>query len=325
MKVIGRPPDPKRPTVASDAPKVDPSHFADAELDGLWVLESVKQPKANPSCTAMKKLSGSKALKSAWVKASGDYQDVYPLAEITVNTAKKPKQITFVSNGTVKKWRGIYKIENDKLYIATNLEKDQRPSMFLTQSDVSLGGAHHVRVYKRTQEDDDRPLMRVKIGDYVTSKISGVVSASMTMEVVEATDKDVTIRYSVIINGKSEKPMEVTLPRNLKVDHISDKQANGYKISNLQDGKETLKVNGKEYRCDWKSFYGKRESTKNDAEFKLWTSKDVPIVGLVKTQQRLIVYERPSESPATMGSHPFHGIGTPLTLVGVGPPPGTLS
>ena len=131
---------------SSDSPdgrNVEMSRLTDAALDGLWVLDA----KESKSSSGKFYVNGfEEAIKIegdmvTWVKKSGDYQTTYPPAEIALNTSRNPRFITFTSTGPLKKWLAIYKIEGDKLFIATNLEKDRRPSLFITKQAAGPGAA----------------------------------------------------------------------------------------------------------------------------------------------------------------------------------------
>lgn len=184
-----------------------------------------------------------------------------------------PKRITFTVDDLNKKWQAIYKIENDKLYVATNLERDKRPSLFLAQPEAGPGAANHVRVYRRGKEFADQPLRRAKVGDYTVFKMSGMMPGTLTVEVIGATDSNVTIRMAAVVNGITQKPMEETVPRTLKQEQV----LGGMPVH--KSGQEILRVNGKEYRCDWKSYRERCEISGREtgAELKVWTSVDAPL------------------------------------------------
>ena len=134
------------------------------------------------------------------------------------------------------------------------------------------------------QESGPMPLERAKVGDYVVFKMIGSVPGTITQEVVAVTDKDVTIRFTSVFNGLAQKPTEQTFSKTPKAD--PSQKAKNLKIVETGKGQETLKIGGKDYRCDWSS--NKITATAGDmvieSESKVWLSKDAPVFGLVKTE-----------------------------------------
>jgi hypothetical protein len=134
------------------------------------------------------------------------------------------------------------------------------------------------------QEDGRLPLEKAKVGDYVVFKMIGAVPGTVTQEVVAVTDKEVTIRFTSVFNGMAQKPTEQTFPKTQKADPAQ--QAKNLKIVETGMGQETLKIGGKDYKCDWRS--NKITATAGDmvitSESKVWLSKDAPVFGLVKTE-----------------------------------------
>ena len=126
-------------------------------------------------------------------------------------------------------------------------------------------------------------LKKAKVGDYVVFKTIGSPGTT-TQEVIAVTDKDVTIRFTSVFNGLAQKPTEQTFSKTPKADPAQ--KAKNLKIVETGTGKETLKIGGKEYRCDWRS--NKITATAGnmviESESKVWLSKDAPVFGLVKTE-----------------------------------------
>ena len=61
------------------------------------------------------------------------------------------------------------------------------------------------------------------------------------------------------------------------------------KIVDTGKGQDNLTINGKDYRCEWTSNTvtvkaGDKEIT---TESKVWTSKDAPVYGLVKSESKV--------------------------------------
>jgi hypothetical protein len=63
------------------------------------------------------------------------------------------------------------------------------------------------------------------------------------------------------------------------------------KIEKISDGKEKIKVGDKEYECTWTNskMKGKANGVELDAEVKVWTSKSVPLGGMVKTEMKATI------------------------------------
>jgi hypothetical protein len=139
-------------------------------------------------------------------------------------------------------------------------------------------------------EEPDMPLTRAKVGDWVLFKMDNPQSKmSMRMEVTEVTDKTVTIKSVTTINGM-ELPVDVKTMDKISKGDPAVEQRNRKEFNYVDTGKgqETLKINGKDYRCDWKSMT--TTSTAGGVtvktESKLWMSKDAPVYGMVRTETK---------------------------------------
>ncbi len=141
-----------------------------------------------------------------------------------------------------------------------------------------------------TAQQIDQPLKRAKVGDYVVFKTdSPGVKMTMRQEVTEVTEKTVTIKSVSTVNG-------MELPADVKTEDLTKsadpaviaENVKKFKVVDTGKGTETLKINGKEYRCEWKSMT--TTVTANGMEIKteskLWMSKDAPVYGLVKTETK---------------------------------------
>lgn len=152
--------------------------------------------------------------------------------------------------------------------------------------------------------DDDHPYKNVKVGDFVTYKLSMKVAGmdatgTLTQTVAAKTDKEVTVKAS----GKfTLLGMDIDIPASeSKVDltkPFDPTQVNGgtlpagtdVKVEKGKEGKEKLKVGGKEYETTWTNYTvkGKAMGQDLDSEMKAWMSKDVPM-GLVKMEMTATV------------------------------------
>src|SRR5579863_2991158 len=84
---------------------------------------------------------------------------------------------------------------------------------FMTVSCVLL-----VAGFAGAQEDGGFWLKKAKVGDYVVFKMIGSVPGTVTQQVVAVTDKDVTIRFTSVFNGLTQKPTEQTFSKTPKAD-----------------------------------------------------------------------------------------------------------
>jgi hypothetical protein len=111
----------------------------------------------------------------------------------------------------------------------------------------------------------------------------------MRQEVVAIKGKEVTVRFTSTVNGQDLPVTEQTFDLSKKVDpNVGVDKADNLKIKETGVGKETLKVNSKDYVCDWRANH--IIATANGQEFvsesKVWISKDAPLFGMVKTETR---------------------------------------
>jgi len=145
--------------------------------------------------------------------------------------------------------------------------------------------------------DDDHPYKNVKVGDYATykttTKYAGqTITGTVTQSVTAKSDKEATVRGTVkftVAGTDTDGP-----PTELKIDltkPYDPTKAPGLppnselKVEKGKDGKEKVKVGGKEYDATWTAYAvkGKLMGQDIDAEIKAWMAKDAPM-GLVKME-----------------------------------------
>ena len=135
--------------------------------------------------------------------------------------------------------------------------------------------------------EEENPYKKVKVGEYATYKTT-VNVAGMTLEgtvtqtVSAKSEKEATLKVTANLNGmdapsqehkidltKPFDPLKSTLPADAEV-----------KIEKLKDGKEKVKVAGKEYSTTWETYKVKAKvnGMEMEAEVKAWSSKDLPLV-----------------------------------------------
>ncbi len=139
-------------------------------------------------------------------------------------------------------------------------------------------------------EEPYYPLKKAKVGDWVLMRMDNPqAKMTMRMEVTQTSDRTVTIKTVTTINGMELAPDVRAVDIMSKGDPaVEQKNREQFKYVDTGKGQETLKINGKEYHCDWKSMT--TTANVNGAELKteskLWTSKDAPLYGLVKSETK---------------------------------------
>jgi hypothetical protein len=139
-------------------------------------------------------------------------------------------------------------------------------------------------------QESDQPLAKAKVGDWaVYNTTSAGFKSTMRQEVVVIKGKVVTVKFTSTVNGSDLPATEQTFDLSKKVDpNVGVDKADNLKIKETGVGKETLKVNGKDYLCEWRANH--IIATANGQEFvsesKVWMSKDAPLFGMVKTETR---------------------------------------
>jgi hypothetical protein len=143
--------------------------------------------------------------------------------------------------------------------------------------------------------DDEHPYKNAKVGDFatfaMTTKVAGLsFDGTVTQTVTEKSDKEVTVKVtgSVDFGGKQmdippqEQKIDLTKPFDpTKAGNLPG--GADAKIEKGKEGKEKVKVGGKEYDTAWTTYTIKAKvmGQEVDGEVKAWMSKDVP-GGMVK-------------------------------------------
>jgi hypothetical protein len=137
----------------------------------------------------------------------------------------------------------------------------------------------------------DQPLKRAKVGDYAVFKSSGQgFQMIMKNEVVGVKGNEVTIKYTSTVNGMDLPASEQKFDVSTKYNPADAQKNKDLKVVETGSGKETLKIDGKEYQCEWRtnSVTGSVNGIAVDTQSKWWVSKDAPVHGLVKTETRVM-------------------------------------
>ena len=133
--------------------------------------------------------------------------------------------------------------------------------------------------------EEENPYKKVKVGDFATYKMTtkfggATIEGTSTQTVTAKTDKEATVKMTIKANG-----MEQSVEQKIDLTKPYDPTKTGVpagadvKIEKLKEGKEKLKVAGKEYETTWQSFKlsGKAMGVEINGEVKVWQSKDMPL------------------------------------------------
>lgn len=146
--------------------------------------------------------------------------------------------------------------------------------------------------------DDENPYKNTKVGDYATykmnMKVAGfAVTGTTTQSVTAKSDKEATVKVtgSIELNGmkmdipEQEQKIDLTKPYDPTKIGGGLPAGTDVKVEKGKEGKEKIKVAGKEYDTTWTTYTVKGKAGGQDitAEVKAWTSKDVPM-GMIKME-----------------------------------------
>jgi hypothetical protein len=146
---------------------------------------------------------------------------------------------------------------------------------------------------------EENPLKNAKVGEWVefvtTSATMGSKMEMKTKQTVVAKDDvSVTLRTLMTMMGMQQPPQDVKIMLNQPYQPYTQGFSDAV-VTNLGEGNETITVGGKSYACHWTKV--KVVATKPapvQSTSKVWSSKSVPVTGLVKME---------SESVMTMGGN----------------------
>ena len=145
--------------------------------------------------------------------------------------------------------------------------------------------------------DEANPYKNTKVGDYATYKMTvkygGMTSrGTSTQAVTEKTDKEATVKVTGSFEdmGKKQDIDEVVQKIDLTRPYDPTKvgglpPGTEVKVEKLKEGKEKVKVGGKEYDSTWTTYKltGKAGDSAFNAEVKAWMSQEVPM-GMIKME-----------------------------------------
>ena len=133
--------------------------------------------------------------------------------------------------------------------------------------------------------DDENPYKNAKVGDFATYKMSMKVAGmdlggTITQSVTAKTDKEVTLKVTGKINGMDvpEQEQKIDITKAFDPTKLANQTGTDVKVEKGKEGKEKLKVMGKEYESTWTSYKvkGKANGVDIDSDMKVWLAKDLP-------------------------------------------------
>ena len=144
--------------------------------------------------------------------------------------------------------------------------------------------------------DEENPFKNAKVGDYATYKMSmkfmgQTLSGTTTQSVTAKSEKEATIQTTGSIDfmgtkqeiPKQEQKVDLTKPFDPTKVSGGLPPGTDVKIEKGKEGKEKVKVAGKEYDCTWTTYTmkGKANGQEFSGDVKAWMSKEMPL-GMVK-------------------------------------------
>jgi hypothetical protein len=141
--------------------------------------------------------------------------------------------------------------------------------------------------------DEENPLKKAKVGDWVEYKMTGPnnVAGKTKMTVVAKDDKEVTYEITGTFSfmGKEtaipvqRQTVDLTKPYDPAVG-AANLKATGTKIEKTGEGKEKLKVGEKEFDTKWTKLKATTTVDKVTmvSEYQMWFAANVPLSGLVR-------------------------------------------
>ncbi len=142
--------------------------------------------------------------------------------------------------------------------------------------------------------EGDNPFKAAKVGDWVsystTSKMAGMeMQMEMKQTVTKKTEEEATIEVNTKVHGQDIKN-SFTVKLNEKYDPRK-MQVSGaeVEVKELGSGEEEIDVNGKKLKTKWSQYEttGKANGQPFNSKGKSWTSTEVPLGGMVKTESEL--------------------------------------
>jgi hypothetical protein len=143
--------------------------------------------------------------------------------------------------------------------------------------------------------DQEHPYKKAKVGDWVEytmkAKMAGNDMEMTTKQtIVKKTETEVTVEVNTNAMGrdmKSEFSIDLTKKFDPYTAGVKDAKI---EVKELEKGEETVTVNGKSLKTNWVKF--ETSGTANGMAFntkgKAWSSPEVPLNGLVKSETEMM-------------------------------------
>ncbi len=151
------------------------------------------------------------------------------------------------------------------------------------------------------QDKMENPYKNAKVGDYTTYKMTtglGGKDIEITMKKIVSAkdDKEVTLKITTSFGGKEipaqEQKIDLTKPLDLASLAGQGMKKQQGTFEKTGEGKEKIKIGDKSYDCNWTA--GKAtidaQGQKLETEVKVWTSKSVPLDGIVKMETKANIF-----------------------------------
>jgi len=140
----------------------------------------------------------------------------------------------------------------------------------------------------------DNPYKSAKVGEWaetlaVSESMGRKTEIKSKQTVIAKDDVSVTLRMTMTMMGREIPPQETKIMLNKPYDPY----AQGYtdaKVTTLGEGDETITVDGKSYTCHWaKVKVVATQPAAVESTVKVWSSKDVPLAGMVKMESDTVM------------------------------------
>jgi hypothetical protein len=172
------------------------------------------------------------------------------------------------------------------------------PAFVLMLACVSVPFAGEKDKGKGQAKAGDNPFRTAKVGDFasykMTTKVAGNdLEGTMKLTVTEKDEKMVKLKSSVSLMGLSLPGQDTTVDLTKPYDVIGavNQGQKGGTFEKTGEGKEKIKVAGKEYDANWIAgkINAEAKGVKIDSEVKVWFSKEVPLNGMLKMETKAAI------------------------------------
>lgn len=141
--------------------------------------------------------------------------------------------------------------------------------------------------------DDENPYKKAKVGDWVEYKMTTgaggmTFESKFKMTVTAKSDSEITLKNEATVMGIATPAAETKIDLTKKFDPTAPQQPLPKEIEvrtiKKAEGKEKIKVGGKEYDCTWLQMTSvtKVNGMEIENSTKVWTCKEIPLSGMVK-------------------------------------------